>query len=96
MAQAAIEHALQPRSISFKGAMQTLEAFQPLITYKGRGNPRFRKQAYARVLASIATHTVADRPGRFQPRQVKRRPKRFQWMMVPRQEAKRLLLKGIA
>ena len=95
MAQAASEHALQPRSISFKGAMQTLEAFQPLITYLGRCNPRLREQAYARVLASIATHTVADRPGRFEPRQVKRRPKRFQWMMVPRQEAKRLLLQGV-
>ena len=55
-----------------------MEAFQRLITYQGRCNPRLRKQAYARVLASIATHTVTDRPVRFEPRQVKKRPKRPQ------------------
>jgi hypothetical protein len=31
MAQAAATHDLVPRSISFKGTMQTLEAFQPVI-----------------------------------------------------------------
>src|SRR3954452_117753 len=31
MAQAAAKHGVLPRSISFKGAMQTLEAFQPRI-----------------------------------------------------------------
>jgi hypothetical protein len=31
MAQAAATHDLLPRSISFKGALQTLEAFQPLL-----------------------------------------------------------------
>ena len=29
MAQAATKHNIEPRSISFKGAIQTLEAFQP-------------------------------------------------------------------
>lgn len=91
MAQAASEHALGPRSISFKGAMQTLEAFRPLLACC----PRLRYQAYERMLACIATHTVGDRPGRFEPRQVKRRPKRFQWMMLPRQETKLLLLKEL-
>jgi hypothetical protein len=31
MAQAAGTHGVLPRSISFTGAMQTLEAFQPLL-----------------------------------------------------------------
>jgi hypothetical protein len=31
MAQAAAKHDLPPRSLSFTGAMQTLEAFQPLL-----------------------------------------------------------------
>src|SRR5262249_45176536 len=31
MAQAAARHEIVPRSISFKGAMQTLDAFQPLL-----------------------------------------------------------------
>ena len=36
MAQAATTHDLLPRSISFKGASQTLEAFQPVIELRGR------------------------------------------------------------
>ena len=35
MAQAAQKHCIEPRSISFKGTLQTLEAFQPLITFQG-------------------------------------------------------------
>ena len=31
MAQAATKHGIEPRSISFKGTVQTLEAFQPMI-----------------------------------------------------------------
>ena len=31
IAQAATKHGLDPRSISFEGAIQTLEAFQPVI-----------------------------------------------------------------
>ena len=33
MAQAAATHGIEPRSISFTGAMQTLEAFQPLLEF---------------------------------------------------------------
>ena len=39
MAQAAAEHDAEPRSISFKGAMQTLEAFEPLLARGPRGTP---------------------------------------------------------
>lgn len=96
MAQAANKHAVLPRTISFKGAIQSLEAFQPVIAYEARSDSRFRDQAYQRLLECIATHRVADRPGRIEPRQLKRRPKRYQWMMVPRQEAKRQILQGLA
>ena len=36
MAQAATKHDVEPRTISFKGALQTLEAFQPLIDFQGQ------------------------------------------------------------
>src|SRR4029079_9534306 len=36
IAQAATKHDIEPRSISFKGAVQTLEAFQPIIAIQGR------------------------------------------------------------
>ncbi len=35
IAQAAHKHQLEPRSLSFKGAIQTLEAFQPVIALQG-------------------------------------------------------------
>ncbi len=35
IAQAANKHDIEPRTISFKGAIQTLEAFQPLIAMQG-------------------------------------------------------------
>src|SRR5205085_8022448 len=35
IAQAAAKHDVEPRTISFKGAIQTLEAFQPMIPAQG-------------------------------------------------------------
>lgn len=91
MAQAAALHGILPREISFKATIQTLEAYQPAITYS---NCCTRAVA-RRILDDIAANKVGDRPGRVEPRQIKRRPKRYQWMMVSRQEAKRQILKGV-
>ncbi len=96
MAQAAIKHGLDPRSISFKGAIQTLEAFQPVIALQGRYDSVFRIDLYRQLLDAIAIHRVADRPGRFEPRRVKRRPKRYDRLMKSRQEAKRDILNGFS
>ncbi len=96
MAQAAIKHSLDPQSISFKGAIQTLEAFQPVIAFQGRYDSAFRIKLYHQLLDAIAIHRVADRPGRFEPRRVKRRPKRYDRLMKSRQEAKRDILNGFS
>lgn len=96
MAQAADSHRVVPRTISFKATMQTLEAFQPLVSYEAHCKPQLRREIHGRMLDCIAAHTVGDRPGRVEPRQIKRRPKRYQWMMVSRHEAKRQILKGLA
>jgi hypothetical protein len=77
IAQAAFKHGVQPRTLSFKGAMQTLEAFQPLIDFQGDRGSDFILKLYQHVLDAIATHQVADRPDRFEPRKTKRRPKKF-------------------
>jgi hypothetical protein len=94
MAQAATKHGIEPRSISFKGAVQTLEAFQPVIALQGEHNSAFRKILYGHLLDAIVTHRVADRPDRYEPRRKKRRPKPYDRLMKPRREAKRELLKG--
>ncbi|MFO1001437.1 MAG: hypothetical protein U0936_13915 [Planctomycetaceae bacterium] len=68
MAQAADTHKIPTRSISFKGTLQTLAAFQPLIAYHdGRGSDH-RDMLYQQLLEAIVVHRVADRPDRFEPR----------------------------
>jgi len=95
IAQAAFKHGVQPRTLSFKGAMQTLEAFQPLIDFQGDRGSGFILKLYQHVLDAIATHHVADRPDRFEPRKTKRRPKNFDRLMKPRNELKLEMLKGV-
>ena len=94
MAQAASQHELQPREISFKGTVQTLEAFQPLISFQGHQGATFREQLYLQLLEAVASHRVADRPDRFEPRKRKRNPRKAEMMTKPRQELKRLMRKG--
>jgi hypothetical protein len=95
MAQAASQHELQPREISFKGTVQTLEAFQPLISFQGSRGATFRQQLYLQLLEAVATHRVADRPDRFEPRKRKRNPRKGEMMTKPRWELKRLMRKGV-
>ena len=96
MAQAATKHGVEPRTISFKGALQTLEAFQPLIDFQGRRDAAFRAVLYQQLLDAVALHRVANRPDRFEPRYRKRRSKRYAELKLPRHEAKLAILKGVS
>jgi hypothetical protein len=93
MAQAAATHGLVPRSISFKGTVQTLEAFQPVI--EGANHSARRLELYQHLLDAIATHQVADRPNRFEPRVKKHRRNHYGWLTKPRTELKHLMAKGL-
>jgi hypothetical protein len=93
MAQAADTYEIPPRSISFKGTLQTLEAFQPLIAYHDGRNSDYRDVLYQQLLEAIVVHRVADRPDRFEPRARKRNPRKADKLTKPRHEAKRELLK---
>ena len=94
MAQSASQHGLQPREISFKGTPQTLEAFQPLLGLEAHQSENLRQQLYLQLLQAVATHRVADRPDRFEPRFIKRRAPLYQNLVIPRDEAKVAMLKG--
>jgi Transposase DDE domain len=93
MAQAAAGHGMAPRSISFKGTLQILEAFRPLIAYQEDRGPVHREALYRQLLQAIAAHRVGDRPDRFEPRMTKRRPKGYPRLRRPRQKIKREILK---
>jgi hypothetical protein len=95
MAQAAATHSLSPRSISFKGAMQTLEAFQPLLELQADQEEVHRLRLYQDLLRAIATHRVVDRPDRFEPRLKKHRRNHYGWLMRQRSEVKRKMAKGL-
>jgi hypothetical protein len=95
MAQAATKYEIEPRTVSFKGALQMLEAFQPLIDFHGHRGASFRVALYQHLLDSIALHRVADRPDRFEPRKRKGKPLRFDKMTKPRWVLKREMAKGV-
>jgi hypothetical protein len=94
MAQAAAEHDLAPRSISFKGTLQTLDAFRPLLELRASGGAAHRLSLYHDLLDAIATHRVADRPDRYEPRVKKHRRNHYGWLTRPRAEMKRQMAKG--
>jgi hypothetical protein len=95
MAQAAVTHDIPPRSISFTGAMQTLEAFQPLLEGRAARDAAGRTRLYRELLAAIASHRVGDRPDRYEPRLKKRRRNYYDWLTEPRAEIKLKMAKGL-
>ena len=88
MAKAADAHDLRPREVSFKGALQTMTAFQEALR---RARPTERQHLMEEMLKAIAHHRVADRFGRVEPRANKRRPKPQKFLMEPRREARKRL-----
>ena len=93
IAQAAHRHDLPPRSISFQGTIQTLKAFAPLIANYQSADKR--PILYQHLLAAIANHRAANRPGRYEPRCRKRRPQSHPLLTKPRHEAKLQMLKQV-
>jgi hypothetical protein len=89
MARAAAEHGVRPRQISFKGALQTMTAFQDTLR---RAEPDVRRRLVAAMLEAIASHRVGDRFGRVEPRANKRRPKSQRYLKEPRREARKRLM----
>ena len=85
MAVAAGENGLEPRQVSFKGAKQAVTAFAPKLE---AARPEARPALIDAMLAVIAYHRVGDRPGRWEPRAWKRRPKPGAKLGQPRARAR--------
>jgi len=85
MAVAAFENGLEPRQVSFKGAKQAVTAFAPKLE---AARPKALAGLIDALLAVIAYHHVGDRPGRWEPRARKRRPKPGAKLGQPRAKAK--------
>jgi len=89
MAQAALAYGKDPLRLSFKGTMQHLNTFLPLLATAGQ---KKRRQHYEMLLLLIAREQLPDRPGRVEPRVVKRRPKCSRWLQEPRAVLKQKLM----
>ena len=72
MAAAASEAGIEPRRLSFKGAKQAVMAFAPKLE---AARPEDRPALVDALLTVVAYHRVGDRPGRWEPRARKRRPR---------------------
>jgi Transposase DDE domain len=81
MAQAAARANLLPRQLSFKAVLQLLNAFETNL----RHCPcRYLAHRHATLIAGIASCELPHRPGRVEPRAVKRRPKQHWLLTKPR------------
>lgn len=77
--EAAATHDVPIERLSFKGALDAVHAWSssPLVRHA-------RRQARAELLARIAADLVPIRPGRHEPRALKRRHKNYQFLTKPR------------
>ncbi len=74
--------------LSFKGTVDAVRQFSVAIA-QARSRKK-QKQLIARMLEIIAQDQVPDRPGRREPRAVKRRPKPYQLLNRPRHQMREL------
>ncbi len=86
IATAAAVHKKQPRQLGFTLACQSLlTSWMLLATGACRNSPAL----YDLMLARLAANEVANRPGRIEPRVLKRRRHRYPLMQRPRSNCKR-------
>ena len=84
MAEAAVQAGIRPREISFKHSLQLW------LSWTRRTQSNNDTQI---LFMLIAQQKIGNRPGRTEPRAVKRRPKPFSLLMVPRDKSKAGVMK---
>jgi hypothetical protein len=84
MAQAAIEHAVPLDRISFKGSLDAVRQFSHAMA-QARTKKK-RQHLWAALLSTLAKDLVRDRPGRREPRAVKRKKNRYPRLRGPRHQ----------
>lgn len=82
MADAASTHAVPIERISFKGTVDAVRHFS--AAWAQARNQAQRRGLHRQLLAILALDQLPDRPGRREPRAVKRRPKNYQRLTRPR------------
>ena len=89
MLDAARKGKLSPSKISFAGTMHRLKNFASTRIFND--DPW---SAYQLLLDHLLQNQVGNRPGRSEPRRIKRRKKQYSWLTEPRKPAHRTVLKA--
>jgi hypothetical protein len=88
MAQTARDRGVSPRQVSFAGAAQTVCAFRWMLIHETERRPWLLRVLWL----AVSTHQVGNRPGRYEPRQVKRRKGgKYDTLKEPRAQARAAL-----
>lgn len=85
MLKAANDHGVNHRRLSFRGVQQVVLAFVDNFRDMA-ARPILRMRQRAKMWLHLIERTVTERPGRNEPRRVKRRPKCTRWLQKPRHE----------
>ena len=84
MAQAASEHDVALERISFKGSLDALRQFSQAMAQARSKNKR--RELWAELLRTLASDLVPERPGRREPRAVKRKKNKYPRLRGPRHQ----------
>ena len=82
VAQAATEHHVALERISFKGSLDALRHFSQAMA-RARSKKK-RRELWTELLATLAADLVPERPGRREPRAVKRKKNKYPRLNVAR------------
>jgi hypothetical protein len=82
-----------PRRFSFKASIQALRQWEPLFNRIDLKD-RERRRLLSSLRDAIAATVLTIRPGRKEPRCVKRRPKPYALLTTPRHEMKEIPHRG--
>jgi DDE family transposase len=88
--QAALLQEVHPREVSFTATKQTVNAARSQLTQASRAE---RVRQGELLLRAVGNQRVGHRPDRCEPRLVKRRPKQYKHLRVPRAQARARLLR---
>ena len=87
MARSAVRLKNKPREISFKAAQECLQEFHVLLL---QSDVCLLQRLVEYMVSITGEHKVGNRPGRHEPRAVKRRPKPYKRLQHSRVQARRL------
>jgi hypothetical protein len=86
MAEAVARHRVELERVSFKGTVDGLRQYSAAIS--SARSRKMRDALWEDLLLNLARDMVPLRPGRIEPRALKRRPKNFGWLTKPRRQFK--------